>query len=1437
MKRIILVFIFIVRFITCFSQDTIAVHNEMKCLNQSTTVTTSLDGIFLGWSPINMDYAADYRTASFYLNEPITLTARSIVVGDNLVVNGDFEAGNTGFKSDLKNNNTNSIISTGEYKIDSASMICSYCPQSFPIKGNYMYCKKFLNDSTNLWQQQTIVKPNTTYVFSVWVYYLYNYSYYNYLDFQFVVNGKTIGYPMHITSTQGGAWKQYYVEWNSGSETTANLSIKEGSDSYNNYDIAIDNISFASKDKIQYEIFNISPVKTPLPQKTYIVCNDDNNPVEIDAGANCDSYSWYSGEQTRTIKVSYPSEYGVAVVKDGCTFYEYITLKKQNCTPGPPFKCTKKFYYSAGQTETQLYYVDPKSESDLSFVQLGPKALTYNGFGYNRVDNYIYAMRSLDDHIMRIASDGTTIDIGHSGLPKASGGNDYYFAADCDSAGNFIVAYTTGGKFLLYTIDVLHGLPKIIDSTSINSDVSVADIACHPTNGKIYSLDNNSMQPIVIDRSAGTIEKCGSSLTILPNSITGVNALFFDSYGKLYGVDPSKMAFGKIDINTGQSQVLSSNGLFLNFADGCSCPYSIEMQKTTDSKTYNSGDTITYTFTIQNSTNLYLNKVLFSDTMNSKLKIIDILNLKSGTIRKGTGKGTNILVVDDYIIPKGQTIFSVKVVASCKYNYTSAIGNQAKLYKLPQSIGVVLSDDPSTVQMTDSTFVDIKMSNPPITIKISKSDFICVGESVTLEVNPALANCIWDGPDNFTAIGPKQTIAIKSDFQSGIYTVHSSKSECSSNGEITIKVLKPEKFNLGKDTSICQGGKITYTIPINTTNVKWNTGIFEKSITVSNSGTYIAYANYSTCVSSDTVNVTVNPLPIINIEYNKKGICIGESLLLNATGSIATYQWNKGVQNNKAFTPSITDIYNVTATDIHGCKNLNSITIPVLQLPKVVAQSSEINVCMGKSIVLQANGAQTYEWDNNAKSNESIHPTISTTYHVTGTDEFGCKNTSSVFVKVFKANIKVQPHISTTALCDGDIIYFWGTGIKTYKWNNQIVDSSKYIIKHSGCYTVTGYDAQSCIDVDSICVTIKPLPQSPVASSDTICYYQEYPTLSALGNDITWVNDATNVIDNFGNTFTPKTLELGENKWLVYENNDGCKSIPVTSLIFVVPPSNIKIKTSDTTLCEHPKHMSYYKVDGPHNLFEWKLPVGIPWDFASNDSTIIGVSWDSQGVDTIQLVSTDKFGCINKTSQIVSIAPYPVADFSCIQHDASMSITYHNLADTSVINEVNRPLMNTYFWNYDKSNDSLVNRDASDNTIKYKYGYHDVMFIVRNEFNCVDTMIKTVFVDVFCSLYFPNAFEPENPSAELRLFRAKGLCLKTYEMTIYDFWGNTLWHTDKLMDGQPYEGWNGTYNGVPLKCDTYVWKVEATFEDGTVWKGNPIGLGRYSKFGNVLLLR
>jgi len=63
--------------------------------------------------------------------------------------------------------------------------------------------------------------------------------------------------------------------------------------------------------------------------------------------------------------------------------------------------------------------------------------------------------------------------------------------------------------------------------------------------------------------------------------------------------------------------------------------------------------------------------------------------------------------------------------------------------------------------------------------------------------------------------------------------------------------------------------------------------------------------------------------------------------------------------------------------------------------------------------------------------------------------------------------------------------------------------------------------------------------------------------------------------------------------------------------------------------------------------------------------------------------------------------------------------------------------------------------------------------------------------------------------------------LQDYQLQIFDKFGNLLWETDKLdEDGKPLIGWNGTdLNGVALPQGTYIWKIYATFSDGSTWEG------------------
>ena len=138
-----------------------------------------------------------------------------------------------------------------------------------------------------------------------------------------------------------------------------------------------------------------------------------------------------------------------------------------------------------------------------------------------------------------------------------------------------------------------------------------------------------------------------------------------------------------------------------------------------------------------------------------------------------------------------------------------------------------------------------------------------------------------------------------------------------------------------------------------------------------------------------------------------------------------------------------------------------------------------------------------------------------------------------------------------------------------------------------------------------------------------------------------------------------------------------------------------------------------------------------------------------------------------------------------------------------------------------------------------------VALLVWNDMGCVDTAYLEFTPPAFGSLYVPNALypRPQDGSAGgavegTALFKPRGFNLKEYRVQVFSTYGQLLWESTKLTeDGQPAEGWDGTYQGKLLPQDTYVWKIQAVFKDGRPWPGEKGADGRYRTKGKVFLVR
>ncbi|MCQ2277562.1 MAG: gliding motility-associated C-terminal domain-containing protein [Bacteroidales bacterium] len=167
------------------------------------------------------------------------------VGGTNIVVNGDFESGNTGFQTDyiyVMGHN----MSYGRYAINTDGLNVWNAGghvYGYGGTGSFMIVDGADHPNATVWSQTVNVQPNTTYAFSAQVVSMLN-SYQSGCQalLQFCINGVQVGPVFQAPSTLN-TWVQYYEIWNSGNATTATLSILNQNQNGTGNDFGLDDIS------------------------------------------------------------------------------------------------------------------------------------------------------------------------------------------------------------------------------------------------------------------------------------------------------------------------------------------------------------------------------------------------------------------------------------------------------------------------------------------------------------------------------------------------------------------------------------------------------------------------------------------------------------------------------------------------------------------------------------------------------------------------------------------------------------------------------------------------------------------------------------------------------------------------------------------------------------------------------------------------------------------------------------------------------------------------------------------------------------------------------------------------------------------------------------------------------------------------------------------
>ncbi|MGZ6537908.1 MAG: T9SS type B sorting domain-containing protein [Bacteroidia bacterium] len=93
-----------------------------------------------------------------------------------------------------------------------------------------------------------------------------------------------------------------------------------------------------------------------------------------------------------------------------------------------------------------------------------------------------------------------------------------------------------------------------------------------------------------------------------------------------------------------------------------------------------------------------------------------------------------------------------------------------------------------------------------------------------------------------------------------------------------------------------------------------------------------------------------------------------------------------------------------------------------------------------------------------------------------------------------------------------------------------------------------------------------------------------------------------------------------------------------------------------------------------------------------------------------------------------------------------------------------------------------------------------------NSYGCTAYVQHDIVVGPEFTFYIPNAFTPNGDGVN-DFFFGTGIGIDTYDLYIFDRWGNMIFHGHDLNDM-----WNGKANGGSeiAQQDVYVWKVKLT---------------------------
>lgn len=593
----------------------------------------------------------------------------------------------------------------------------------------------------------------------------------------------------------------------------------------------------------------------------------------------------------------------------------------------------------------------------------------------------------------------------------------------------------------------------------------------------------------------------------------------------------------------------------------------------------------------------------------------------------------------------------------------------------------------------------------------------------------------------------------------------------------TVIVLDPDAFevNLPPDTTLCAGEslRLSVPVPINSAEISWQDGSTEPSLLVTQAGMYKVSIDLDGCVKSDSLMVTYNDPPTVDITEDRITPCLGEAFAVTATGAAADFTWSDGT-TGLDLTGTVGGTYRLTAS-IGNCVATDSVLVEYID-PGTVDLGVDTVLCGVSALTLDAGRPGfTYRWQDG-----STAPTLTATttgrYAVT-IDTANCTATDTIAL-----TFPERPILSLAPAyerCDGETLALTAEATALNpRWSNGQTGPD-FTTTSAGDYFLA-YDYDACADTLRFTAAF-PAPPALELGPDTALCAGETLLLDA-GRTGTWQ-------DGSQATTFPVSAAGG---YAVTVTDGPCTVADTRNVSFISPPAvNLG---ADRIACQGDELRVTVATD-PANL--------VFWDDGDNQRQR---NFIAGGVRAVEV--EDVNGCVSVDSVRLEFREPPVLDLG---------------PDTTHC--ADRPLLLTATAGPGR----VIWQDGSTGDQFRVTGGGLVLAVLSDEYCTVLDSVRVTLEDcVDFRAYLPTAFSPnlDGINDDFGGQFSNRVEIREYRLEVYDRWGARVYETDDR--NQP---WNGELrDGQPAQMGVYVYVLRVGYTDDR-------GRGERTLSGDVMLLR